>query len=186
MSEQRPKTSPILAVILGLLLLGGIVSLSIYVLPKVGLEASFMWTALVAGLGWIIATTVERKAEYRRTLAEEKRRLYYEFIDTIIEYLNRSQSGQEVELNKQELQRWSLRLSMVASDEVLRAWILIRRKAEDTSHEKQEPTEVLKPWGTLLVAMRKDCGHADSAVKPSDLLSAFVNDVHQHRDKVDR
>lgn len=186
MSEQQPKPRSAWPVVVGLLLLTGLIALFVYVLPKVGLEASLMWTAIIGGLGWLISTSAERKAEYRRILAEEKRKLYFEFIDFMLSAMATSESGKEVELNKEDWRRWSLRLSMVASDDVLRAWIHVRDQSGEPADERREAAEILKPWGKLLVAMRKDCGHADSGVKPSDLLSVFVNDVHLYRHALDR
>jgi hypothetical protein len=186
MTVRSAKTRSPWAAVLGLVLLAGLIALFVYVLPKVGLEASLMWTAIIGGLGWLISTSSERKAEYRRILAEEKRKLYFEFIDFLLSVMAMSESGKDVELNKEEWRRWSLRLAMVASDDVLRAWNHIKGQAVDPADENRESAEVLKPWGKLLVAMRKDCGHADSAVKPSDLLSVFVNDVHLYRDTLDR
>lgn len=166
--------------------MAGLIAFFVYVLPKVGLEASLMWTAIIGGLGWLISTTAERKAEYHRILAEEKRKLYFEFIDFLLSVMAASESGNEVELNKEEWRRWSLRLAMVASDDVLRAWNHVKCQAVDAADENPEAAEVVKPWGKLLLAMRKDCGHADSAVKPSDLLSVFANDVHLYKDTLDQ
>lgn len=186
MSNRAAQPRSPWAAVIGLLLLAGLIALFVYVLPKVGLEASLMWTAIIGGLGWLISSSAERKAEYRRLLAEEKRKLYFEFIDFLLSVMATSESGKEVELNKAERRRWSLRLAMVASDDVLRAWNHVKGQAVDATEEKRDAAEVLKPLGKLLVAMRKDCGHADSAAKPSDLLSVFVNDVHLYKDTLDR
>jgi hypothetical protein len=41
--------------------------------------------------------------------------------------------------------------------------------------------QVLRGWGVLWLAMRKDCGHFDTKLTVTDMLASFVNDIEQYR-----
>ena len=84
----------------------------------------------------------------------------------------------------EEFCKWSLRLTLLGSDEVVRAWNAARRHGA-SAQEGAAGIAVLKEWGKLWLAMRKDCGHSDTKLTVSDVLASFVNDIDQYREVFD-
>lgn len=185
------SVSKALAVVVALAVLLVLVSWGLIRLA--GLEASLLWTAIVGAIAWAIRNSIEQKREHLRLLAETKREHYIEFLDFINSAIARNkvdESAGAAERNNQpvlpieEFRKWSLRLTLVGSDEVVQAWNDARLGGAIASKEG-DAVAVLKGWGKLWLAMRKDCGHSDTKLKVSDVLASFVNDIEQYRDAVD-
>lgn len=183
MDVQRKSQPRWAAATVAIAVLLGIAGGAVYLLPRIGLEASLVWGSILAGLGWMIRAQSEKKAEYQRLLAEEKRNLYFEFLEFFVKAMESGDSGAEIDLSKESVRRFSLRLNLIASDEVCRCFRRIRLPNEITS--TVTPGDTLRNWGLLMLAMRKDCGLSDTSLKPSEILSATVNDIHKYADEVD-
>lgn len=198
-----PRRTQSMAIVIGLLVLAAAVA-AIWILVKlIGLQASLVWTGVVGFVAWSVRSSVEQKREYQRLLADRKRQQYQEFLT----YLERAfvevraESGMSSRSRKAgrpahgtethaedlatELRRWSMRLTLVGSDEVIRAFNLARAAAIE-SPDATARTSAMKQWAILWLAMRKDCGHPDTALGPSDMLASFVNDIDEYRDAIDK
>lgn len=156
----------------------------------VGLQASLIWTALLGAIAWVVQNAVHQQQEYRRLLADQKRQQYFEFLDFLNSYIQVSGEPAKEEENSERLRqfrRWSLRLTMIGSDEVVRAWNQARNSAlfampKGTEQEKLNNTiAIFRAWGALWLAMRKDCGHFDTKLTVPDMLASFVNDIDLYR-----
>ena len=155
-----------------------------------GLQASLLWTAIVGAAAWAIRTSIEQRREYQRLLAEQKRKHYFEFLEFMSRFIGTSGEGkagrstrkqdQPVPLN--EFRMWSLRLTLIGSDEVVKAWNYARLNDSETD----DSLGVLKRWGRLWLAMRKDCGHPDTQLGVTDVLGSFVNDIEKSRESLDK
>jgi hypothetical protein len=160
-----------------------------------GLQASLLWTAIVGAGAWAVRSSIEQKREYQRLLADKKRAHYFEFLDFLNRFIGPTGKPEPVakdpgeqlrddHISLEELRKWSLRLTLIGSDEVVRAWNAIRLQVT----EPQEGTlgvGVLRGWGKLWLAMRKDCGHPDTQLKVTDILASFVNDIDEYRSALD-
>ena len=159
-----------------------------------GLQASLLWTAVIGAIAWAIRNSIEQKTEHLRLLADKKRAHYVEFLDFINRFVGQSklptesqhpgQGAGEATEALEEFRKWSLRLTLIGSDDVVRAWNAVRKDAAEAQGTAAGIT-VLKGWGNLWLAMRRDCGHADTKLKVSDVLASFVNDIDQYRQVVD-
>lgn len=152
-----------------------------------GLQASLLWAAIIGAAAWAVRSSIEQKREYQRLLAEKKREQYLEFLDILNHFIGEGPEGAAQPNEKfsiLELRKWSLRLTLLGSDEVVRAWNSARLAIPD---EQAESVGIsgLKKWGKLWLAMRKDCGHLDTQLQVSEILSSFVNDIEQHRTTLD-
>jgi len=170
----------------------GIVIAAVWVLVHlVGLKASLIWTGLVGAAAWAARTMVQRKQEYRRLLAEQKRQQYYEFLEFMNGFFTIGDEEQDpADLNDperlRELRLWSLRLTMIGSDEVVRAWNSVRlaniaSSGEDEEAARRRVVEMMRGWGKVWLEMRKDCGHFDTSLTELDMLSSVVNDINDYR-----
>jgi hypothetical protein len=154
-----------------------------------GLEGSLLWTAIVGALAWAIRSNTEKKQEHLRLLGEKKREHYVaflEFMNLAVSTVksNGSSSKESGSLTSpaklDEFRKWSLRLTLIGSDEVVRAWNAVRVAAP----EPREGLDILKDWGRLWLEMRKDCGHDDTKLTVADVLASIVNDMGQAKDKL--
>lgn len=181
----RSITSIIVAL---LSLVSVVIVLSLYA----GLEASLLWTGLIGGLGWAIQSSVQTKREYARLLADKKRQHYLEFLDFLNIFFAEAKSHPESskkssrrgkQPSADELRKWSLRLTLIGSDEVVRAY----NQARVSERDADDPNDVslLRDWGEVWLAMRRDCGHIDTDLTRSDILASVVNDISTNRDKID-
>ncbi|MFP7721419.1 hypothetical protein [Lysobacter sp. A3-1-A15] len=155
-----------------------------------GLQASLLWTAIIGAAAWAIRSSIEQRREYQRLLAEQKRKHYFEFLDFMSKFIDTSGDGRPPQLKRKpdqpvslnEFRMWSLRLTLIGSDEVVKAWNHARLNETDA----EDPLGVLKRWGRLWLAMRKDCGHPDTQLGVTDVLGSFVNDIEKSRAQLDR
>ena len=161
--------SPWSAVLLVLVLLAALIG-GFYLLVKaVGVEGSLVWSTLIAAIGWIISEHISRKREHQKLLAEQKREMYFKFLDFVLTFTNAVREGdEEVEATPEqlnEMSKWSLKLGLIGSDEVVKAWNAFRSGAGTG-----DGTQMFAPMAALLAAMRKDCGHYGTTLTPIEML----------------
>lgn len=158
----------------------------------IGLQASLIWTAIIGAMGWAVQSSVRQKQEYQRLLAEQKRLQYFEFLDFLNEFASASLESPESTSPERllQLRRWSLRLTMIGSDEVVKAWNqakgvgLIDTNRQRADDQETRTLAILSAWGGLWLAMRKDCGHFDTKLTVFDMLASFVNDIESYRSRL--
>ena len=173
----------VVAGLLALLLILLVAAVFVWVLHKfVGVQNPLLWTAVLGALGWAIRSSVEQKREYRRLMADRKREHYIRFLDFFSRFVSSgTNEGTSKEVSLEEFRNWSLHLTLLGSDEVVRKWNAARLLGEGTDY-----VETLKVWGCLWLAMRKDCGHPDTGLTVSDILTSFVNDAEAHRERLNK
>ncbi len=152
-----------------------------------GLQASLLWTAIIGAAAWAIRSNVEQKREHQKLLAERKQEHYLQFLQFLAKFIGTTDEKPPAQNNKakqqqtpvplEEFRMWSLRLTLIGSDEVVREWNNARNGAADPN----DPLLVMKNWGRLWLAMRRDCGHIDTNLGITDVLGSFVNDVEKSR-----
>ena len=158
----------------------------------IGLQASLIWTSVLGAMAWAVQSAVQQRQEYQRLLADQKREQYFEFLEILSQFLPGSVGadlGQSPELLAQ-LRRWSLRLTLIGSDEVVTTFNRARRV--DSPQTPSGGVEMLSPetlrslraWGVLWLAMRKDCGHFDTKLQVADMLASVVNDIDVYRSQL--
>lgn len=163
-------------ILLFLALLGGV---AWFFYRYSGVQNPLLWTAALGALGWAIRSSVEQKREYRRLMADKKREHYIQFLDFFSRFVASSQKEEGDGVSLEEFRRWSLLLTMIGSDDVVRRWNAARSSAGTL-----DQVAMLKVWGSLWLAMRKDCGHPDTRLDVADMLTSFVNDIDKYRDEL--
>lgn len=168
------------AVVVILILFAALIG-GFYLLVKaVGVEGSLIWSTLIAAIGWIVSEHISRKREHQKLLAEQKREMYFKFLEFVLSFTRAVRDGEEdVEATPEqldELSNWSLKLGLIGSDEVVKAWNSFRANAGTG-----EGSKLFAPMAALLSAMRKDCSHYGTTLTPLELLSLMIkgDDLHQ-------
>ena len=69
-------------------------------------------------------------------------------------------------------------LNLFGSDEVVRAFNALMKQAyEAESPEKQDPKEMMRTYGNLILEIRKSLGNKKTKLKEFDMLRAMINDI---------
>lgn len=195
-STVRPNMKRSHAIIISVIAIA-LASAIVWSLVKyAGLQASLLWTAIIGAAAWAIRSNIERKREHQKLLAERKTEHYLQFLEFLARFLSNadkaaqgsSTSGKTADseiVDLEEFRMWSLRLTLIGSDEVVKAWNSARLDAV-ANQAADRGVQVLRNWGRLWLAMRKDCGHLDTKLSVSDVLASFVNDIEENRASIDR
>ena len=153
-----------------LVILLGLAALALYVVThEFGVKWSVISTAVGALIAWIVRADIEKRREYEKLLNQQKRDQYAKFIDVMNKFLPITDEPREPP-RLSELREWSMKLMLIGSDDVLKSWNAARRPSVDGR-------ETTRAYVRLLLAMRRDSGHHHTKLRPSDMLSSFVNDL---------
>lgn len=159
---------------------------------QLGLGPTAIGSAVLAAIGFLIKTSIDRTRAHERLLAESKRQQYFEFLEYLTQFMPNDDDGAagEPERGKErveELRLWSFKLMMIGSDAVLRAWTRARlHQPKPAENEHAQSAMLMRRWGELLREMRRDCGHHRTKLRTSEILSTFVNDIDSYADLIDR
>lgn len=149
--------------------------------------------ALVAAAATIIVSVVSvifsRHLEARAIIQREHREKKIPVYEGLLELMSRITLGEKTGEELSEVEKLQLlrnltqKLTIWASDEVLRAFVAFRRSA--VKHSETNPSDAdtiafLLSYETLLFAVRKDLKHENHDIQEGDLLSLFVNDIENH------
>jgi hypothetical protein len=179
-------------VVRGVLVVGTLLSIGVaalYALSEAfGLQVSIFGTAVVGAFGWLVRTDLERRRAHELLLNEQKRNQYFQFLEILNKNFGTTAekdwntadsspslpAGERIDID--EFRLWSLRLTMIGSDEVVRAWNTARLAGMGQNPAEHLAT-LLRAYGQLLLEMRKDCGHHATKLTPLDMLASVVNEV---------
>lgn len=185
----RKNSRDVLAGLFALVLVAGVVGIAVYWLgTQFDSVSPLIWTTLAGGGGYLIRARIERRRAHERLLADHKREQYFQLLDFMNEFFGDAVPDKS---RIKELRRWSLRLMVVGSDDVLRNWNVARTQASisDPPHgdASDEPNlQALRLWGKPLLSMRRDCGHFGTQLGVTDVLGSILNDYEQHRAQLER
>jgi hypothetical protein len=181
----------LLSVIASLLLLTVIAWVVTAIVSRQAVEAQVIVGIASAGalvLAAVIANVngkiEQSKIEIARELRDKRNPIYYELIELIMEAAN---LGNRKKLDQDALTKRfgeiTPKLILWASDEVMKEWAEFRtysQRAEQTN----KPLGILLQTESLLYAIRRDLGYSGKSLYQGDLLSAFINDIHQEMQKL--
>jgi len=145
-----------------------------YLLVKtVGIEGSLIWSTLLAALGWMVSEHIARRREHQKLLAEQKREMYFKFLEFILFFIDAEEKGRAKDKPEdeviEEMTHWSLKLVLVGSDGVVKAWNAMRAESGEGDTSRR-----FRRVAKLLTEMRKDCGHHGTSLSKSELLSVMI------------
>ena len=74
-----------------------------------------------------------------------------------------------------EYRKAAFELNLMGSDEVIRAMNAMQRAGQGTDSLK-----MMRKWGELLLAIRKDLGNTKTKIKPIEMLRSQITDIDQY------
>lgn len=142
-----------------------------------------MVTIVVSILSITIGKYYERKMVIEKELREKKIPMYEEFIEFLLNLLLAKKIKGE-EMSEDEMvtffNKFTQKLMVWGSDEVVSQWSKYRRQA---GKDPQDSSKSMFELEKLLLAIRKDTGHANKNIKSGDLLGLFINDIDKYLEK---
>lgn len=154
-----------------LLFVGAAIAAMYFAVQWLGLQAAIAWAAFVTLALLLIRVEHQRKREQERVLADRKRDQYFELLELLRKCFYSQDPVQAARRQKQELEKWSLRLALIGSAEVLSAWhgfcqvslYAFEHDREDDEEEEEnegeEEDDLFAAQVRLITALRRDCGH---------------------------
>jgi len=185
--DKSPRMPIVIVLLITLILLAAFMGGFYIIVRSVGIEGSLIWSTLVAAIGWIVSEHISRRREHQKLLAEQKREMYFNFLDFILFFIDAQRNGRDDGESKSkgsgkertkdkpedkvvnDMRRWSLKLTLVGSDGVVKAWNAMRAEGEEG-----DTSRLLQRVAGLLTEMRKDCGHHGTSLSEMELLSVMI------------
>lgn len=182
---------------LGLVLafIAGVIAALYFGVLYLGLQAALAWAAFIVLLLLLMRIEVQRKHEQQRLLADRRREVYFELLNLLQKCFFSLNPVQAALKHKQELQTWSMRLALMGSDEVCRAWrtyyeLAMGEFEEDEEDEQEDPEDepededdvqyeqgrLFAAQVRLLAALRRDCGHLRTTLTRWDLMEMLAEE----------
>jgi len=131
---------------------------------------------------WFIKSRVEELRATKEKLQEDRRKIYGQILDPYIRLfadLKGQGPAQAIKkITSYEYRRTAFDLNLFGSDEVIRAYnALMKYTYEAESAGKQDPKEMMRLWGSLLLEIRKSLGNKKTKLNEIDMLRAMVKDI---------
>ena len=131
---------------------------------------------------WVIKSKIEELRELEEKLREERRNIYAQLLDPYIRlFADLKGKGPEVAVKKitsYDYRKTAFDLNLFGSDEVIRAFNnLMKHTYEAEATGNQDPEEMMRLWGKLLLEIRKSLGNKKTKLNEVDMLRAMIKDV---------
>ncbi len=138
-------------------------------------------TIIVSLISVLVSNHLERRATISAHLREKKIPTYEKIINFIFSITFADKLGKDRLTEKEVIQfmaEITQELVIWGSDDMLEAFYNFRKKSIENSQEKQENSyEILFMVEDLLLAIRKDLGHANKKISRGKILGLFINDL---------
>ena len=140
--------------------------------------------ALGGIITWVIKSKIEELRAIEEKLREERRNIYAQILDPYIRlFADLKGKGSDQALRKitsYDYRKTAFDLNLFGSDEVVRAYNDLMKhtyKAEVTGN--QDPKEMIRLWGKLLLEIRKSLGNKKTKLNEFDMLRAMIKDIEE-------
>jgi hypothetical protein len=131
---------------------------------------------------WIIKSKSEELRAIEERLREDRRNIYGEILDPYIRIFAdiRGQGPAEAlaRMTSYEYRRTAFNLSLFGSDDVVSAYNnLMQHTYQAETTGSQDPREMIRLWGRLLLEIRKSLGNKDTGLGELDMLKGMIRDI---------
>nr|CBH37181.1 conserved hypothetical protein [uncultured archaeon] len=131
---------------------------------------------------WFIKSRIEELRAIEEKLREERRNIYAQILDPYIRlFADIKGKGPDEALKKitsYEYRKTAFDLNLFGSDEVIRAFNnLMKHTYEAEATGNQDPEEMMRLWGNLLLEIRKSLGNKKTKLNEFDMLRAMIKDM---------
>ena len=146
-------------------------------------------TGLLAFISAIVGKYLENKYAIKNQIRKEKQEIYISFLDWLIKnifYYEISNNDNLVD----EIREQQKKMTIYASDKVLKAWSDFQSVAMDSQVKKEgmskeEKTKYYIEYESLyieklIIAIRKELGYKSKNNKEYDILRLYINDINNY------
>ena len=140
--------------------------------------------AAVTGVIWYIRHIVESLSRERELLQDERRRIYMDALEPFLVVLNPGGSSRTKQkkataiVHSPKYRATVTAFIMMGPDKAVHA--LNEMMQFLFSAQDVEPEDLIRLWGGLLLAIRKDLGNKATTLTPRDMLRATVTDIDSY------
>lgn len=146
-------------------------------------------TGLLAFISAIVGKVVENKFSIDNQIRKERQEIYINFLDWLVNnvfYVEISNNKNIVS----ELRDQQKKMTIYASDNVLKAWSMFKNISMNSVLNKQGLSKEEKtkyyieneaPYiEKLILAIRKELGYKNKNIKDYDILKLYINDINKY------
>lgn len=135
---------------------------------------------------WFIKSRIEELRATEERLQDQRRKIYLEILDPYIRLFTELKSKGPIQapvqafkkITSYEYRKTAFNLNLFGSDNVVRAYnALMQHTYEAESTGKQNPREMMRLWGNLLLEIRKSIGNKKTKLDEFDMLRAMIKDI---------
>jgi hypothetical protein len=132
---------------------------------------------------WFIKSRVEELRATEERLRDQRRKIYLEILDPYIRlFAELKGKGPPVQALKKMTsygyRKTAFNLNLFGSDDVVRAYnALMQHTYEAESTGKQDPKEMMRLWGRLLLEIRKSLGNKKTSLNEVEMLRGMIKDI---------
>jgi hypothetical protein len=133
-------------------------------------------------IGWIVRSRTEEYRAVREKLRAEQRAIYHAILEPYIgifaDLKGEGVSKATQKIVSYDYKKTAFDLNLIGSDEVVQAYNKMMQhsyKAEETG--KQDPKEMMRLWGSLLLEIRKSLGNKNTKLDEWDMLRGMIKDI---------
>ena len=133
-------------------------------------------------IAWFIKSYIEEFRAIEEKLRKERRNIYVQILDPYIRlFADIKVKGPNEALKRitsYNYRKTAFELNLFGSDEVVRAYNnLMKHAYEAETTGIQDPKEMMRFWGKLLLEIRKSLGNKKTKLDEFDMLRAMVKDI---------
>lgn len=157
-------------------------------LPLILSIVTALATVFTATITTLIAKNNEIRLQIRAEQRDKKALIYEElteFFFKVIFSIKTENDEKNVDEEDKEkeivefLTRYTPKIIMWGSDEVLRNFYLFRNKSLSVESDPNKVVEVIRKFEELLFSIRRDLGHKNKNLRKGNILGLFINDVEK-------
>lgn len=143
-------------------------------------------------MGTIIGILLENKIKKLNSLEDKLRKdrskIYFNLLIPFVKLFNKenNQEAAIAYLSSEEYRRTSFEVTLIGSDDVVKAYGDLMQEAFKQGREPKKPNEIKKPnemiilLGDLLLQLRKDLEHKDTKLTRKDMLRHMITDIDEY------
>ena len=136
-------------------------------------------------IAWFIKSNSEEFHAIEEKLRKERRNIYVQILDPYIRlFADIKVKGPNEALKRitsYNYRKTAFELNLFGSDEVVRAYNnLMKHAYEAETTGIQDPKEMMRLWGKLLLEIRKSLGNKKTKLDEFDMLRTTVKDIDKY------
>ena len=140
---------------------------------------------LIGGaVSWFIKRRYEELRLLQEKLREDRRKTYAEILEPYIMIFTGISGDSKLtdkaikKVKSLEYRKTAFDLSLIGSDEAVRTYnALMQQFYRDDETGKQDPSLLMRSFGKVLIAIRKDLGNKKTKLNELDMLKAMIKDI---------